>query len=183
MRNPERNTPKNGKLIISPADGRIIKIQKYDIEDTEAWIDKGNFGRIKTSLNEISKKGYIISIFMSPFDVHYNRSPIEGVIKKITYKSGKFIATNCFHRAWIENEKNEFIIENKKLKIKVIQIAGLLARRIECLTKKGQKVKAGERIGLINLGSQCTLIVPDKIKIKVSQGQKVKAGETILGEI
>ena len=122
---------------------------------------------------------------MNLFDVHVQRSPIEGTILSIKHVSGKFknaVYGNKFENG-IENEKNEIIIKNKRLgKIKVIQIAGVLARRIECFVKENKKVNKGEKIGRIVMGSQVSLILPKKVKLIVTKGGKVKAGESIIAE-
>ena len=175
LRDPERKIPK-GKNIVSPADGKVMQI----IDTNKHSITmKKHFGKIHTLIQDISSECKIVSIFMSPLNVHINRAPIEGTVKTITYKKGKFLPTNSFERG-LNNEKNEIIIQNKKIKIKTIQIAGILARRIECFLKPNQKVIKGQRIGLINLGSQLVLIMPNKVNLRVKQNQKVKAGETII---
>jgi phosphatidylserine decarboxylase len=177
LRDPERIIPK-AQNIVSPADGKVI-----DILDTSKpnIIIKKHFGKIKTLIKDISPKCKIVSIFMNPFNVHINRAPIEGVITSVNYKKGKLLPVTTFEKGLL-NEKNEIMIKNNKIKIKVIQIAGILARRIECFVKKGQKLNKGQRIGLINLGSQLVVIMPSKVKIKVKKGEKVKAGSSILGE-
>ncbi len=116
---------------------------------------------------------------MSPFNVHINRSPIQGQVTKVTYSKGKFLPVNTFENGLV-NEKNEILITNKQLgKVKVIQIAGFLARRIECYVKEKEKLAKGQRIGLINLGSQVTLILPTTVKLIVNKGDKVKGGDII----
>ncbi len=177
LRDPERIIPK-GNNIVSPADGKINKIIKSDEEDLT--IDKGIMGKIDTLAKEVSKDYYLINIVMTPFDVHIQRSPIKGEIIKTKHVRGKF--KNAMQKGMcIENERNEILISGER-KIKVLQIAGVLARRIECFVKKNQKVNKGERIGLINLGSQVSLIVPGDAKLSVATGQRLKAGETIIGK-
>lgn len=183
LRNPKRMIPKGKNLIICPADGKVLEIIKFDKE--KIVFNKGNkriFGQIKTLTSDVAKEGYMISIFMSPLDVHYNRCPIEGEIISVNHKNGKLLAVNTVS-AGLENEKTEIIIKNNKFKIKVIQIAGFLARRIETFVQPKDNVKAGNIFGLINLGSQVTLILPKNVKINIKKGQKVKAGETIVGSI
>lgn len=184
LRDPKRVIP-SGDMIISPADGHIIAIEEYDIARGEtASIPKGLFGEIETSLNEVSPSGYIISIFMSPLDVHVNRTPIKGVILSQTYTPGTFRAANDWPRSFIKNEKNELLIQGDGITIKVIQIAGFLARRIQSFVKTGDRVTKGERIGLINLGSQCVLILPRMhIAIQVRTGDRVSAGTSVIATI
>lgn len=180
LRDPSRNIP-SGDNIISPADGKILEMFEYDLSKNDIGvINKGKFGKIKTYLGDVSNEGYVVSIFMSPMDVHINRSPIQGKILMQKHSKGKF---NVAYNFWqsLENEKNEILIEGK-FKIKMIQIAGFLARRIESFVNEGDLVVKGQRIGLINLGSQVTLILPKKLKPVVKIGQKVKSGETIIAK-
>lgn len=181
LRNPARVIPK-GNNIVSSADGKIIDIIKFDGKK-EFTFFKGNkryLGIVKTLTNDVSKKGYLISIFMNPLNVHYNRSPISGKIISIKHTKGRFLPVNTIE-AGLVNDKTEILI-NGDIKIKVIQIAGLLASKIITYAKKGQYLKKGETFGLINLGSQVTLITNENILIKAKKGDKVIAGETIIAE-
>ena len=184
LRDPKRGIPK-GENIVSPADGKIIKIIKLDNLD-KLKIRKGNIGKIKTLIPDSCKNGYLITIMMNLFNVHIQRSPINGMILSTKHSNGSFnnaVYGNKFENG-ILNEKNEIIIKNKKIgKIKVIQIAGVIARRIECFVKKNQKINKGERIGRIIMGSQVSLVLPKKIKLNVKAGDKVKAGESIIAEL
>jgi len=173
LRDPERNVPKQG--IVAPADGRVIKIMEISEENLK--IKKG-IAMIQT-LNNINAH-YLISIFMSPFDVHVNRAPIDGNVMTIKHKPGKFFAAYDFEKS-LENESNEIILETKIGKIKIIQIAGFLARRIQCFVKPNQKINKGDKIGRIIIGSQVTLLVP-KVELNVKVGDHVKAGETIIAK-
>lgn len=175
-RDPERKIPK-GNNIVAPADGRVISIMKINKENVN--IKKGIIGKIKTLTKDVAKECCIISIFMSPLDVHINRAPIEGIVKSIKHTKGKFFEAYNIEKS-LENEKNEILIQNKKLKVKVIQIAGFLARRIKCYVKKNQKVNKGVKIGMIALSSQATIIIPSGVELKVNLHDKVKAGETII---
>ena len=177
-RDPKRNIPK-GNNIVSPADGKIIRILKTKTDKT--MINKGFLGKIETLTRDIAKECYVISIFMSPFDVHINRAPISGQVSSIKHEKGKFFAAFNLEKS-LMNEKNEIIIKNKKIgKIKLIQIAGFLARRIICSVNINDKVNKGQKIGKIVLGSQVTLILPSKkIKLKIKQNQKVVGGETVI---
>jgi len=195
LRDPERTAPK-GNNIVCPADGTVIKIMKFDItksagKDKKVKKDKmliekgknGSHGQIMTYVHDVAKKGWIVSIFMSPFNVHVNRAPISGEIISQKHTKGKFYPTNNFIQSFTLNEKNEVIFKKGNFKVKAIQVAGTLARRIVWFIKKGNKIKKGDRYGLINLGSQVTTIMPENVKIVVKEGDKVKAGETILAEI
>lgn len=183
LRNPDRSIPSTKDSVISPADGKIIEILEFNSDTVTLYKgDKRYRGLIKTMTSDVAKQGYIISIFMSPLDVHYNRSPVNGTITKVTHSKGKFLPVNTFE-AGLVNEKSEIIIDNSKIKIKMIQIAGFLARRVITYVKANDKVNAGEVIGLINLGSQVTLIMPKSVIINVVKGDRVVAGETILAKI
>jgi len=116
---------------------------------------------------------------MNVFNVHVNRSPINGKIISLKHTKGKFYNAADIEKSLL-NEKNELIIENKELKIKVIQIAGLVARRIICFKKENEKINKGERIGIVKLGSQVTLILPKQINLKIKKGDNVKAGSSII---
>ena len=179
LRDPERKSPR-GNVIVSPADGKIITIEETDSKELK--IKKGLFGKIKTATSDVGKKCYVVSIFMSLFDVHINRAPIAGEVLSVKHKQGKFLPASSLSNG-LENEKTEMLIKNEKIgKLKVIQAAGFFARRIFTFPKKGDLLIPGDRIGLINLGSQLTLILPKKIKLKVKKGQKVKAGLTIIAK-
>lgn len=187
-RDPKRTTPK-GKGIVAPADGRVISIidtsevgtSEINNSEGKIKIKKGMFGKIKTLANDISEKCYVISIFMSPLDVHINRAPISGKVKSVKHTKGRFFKAYDLEKS-LQNEKNEIIIQNAGIKVKVIQIAGFLARRIKCHVKKNQKVNKGEKIGIIALSSQTTIIIPKtgNRKLMVNINDKVKAGETVI---
>jgi len=179
-RDPVRAIPK-GDVMVSPADGRIISIIKTGEDSLR--IKKGFAGRIKTLTTDLGKGQFTaVSIFMSPLDVHVNRVPLDGKVISVRHSKGKFF--NASIPEAFENEKTEIIISSGIGKIKVIQIAGFIARRIETYVRQKTIVKKGERIGMIKLGSQVTLIMPaGKVRLKIKKGQKVKAGSSIIGEI
>ncbi|MBF0379185.1 MAG: phosphatidylserine decarboxylase family protein [Desulfamplus sp.] len=162
FRDPERAIPNDPNGIISPADGKIIVVE-----------EKVN--------NEFTKQGCIkVSIFMNVFNVHVNRIPFNGVIEDVIYVPGKFINAS-FDKASEHNERNALVIRTESgLLYGVVQIAGLIARRIVCEVKKGDVVKRGSRYGMICFGSRLDLYLPLDSKISVSIGQKVQAGTTIL---
>ena len=180
-KDPKRGIPK-GNNIVAPADGKIISI--IDTSKDEIRIKKGILGKIKTMTKDVAKECCVISIFMSPLDAHINRAPISGTIKSIKHTKGTFFKAYDLEKSF-ENEKNEIIIQNKKLKIKIkiVQIAGFLARRIICNIKKNQKVNKGAKIGMIALGSLTTLIIPKGVELKIKLNDKVKAGSTIIANL
>jgi len=146
--------PKEG--ILSPADGRIVELKEKE-------------------------DGVFIAIFMSPFNVHVNRSPISGNITNIDYKKGgKYPASS--DKASFLNESNNFTIKNENLRIILRQIAGILARRIVFFKKEGDFVQRGERIGLIKFGSRVEIFLPKNLNILVKKGEKVYAGSTIIAK-
>jgi len=163
FRNPERYFQDEEKLVISPADGKVVKIDDVEITGTIA-------GKYKK-----------ISIFMNVFNVHVNRAPYSGQIETINYHEGKFLSANL-DKASVDNERNEVIIRTDDGRVLwAVQIAGLIARRIVCWLNVGTPVKKGERFGLIRFGSRVDIYLPEDSKISVKLGDKVKAGETPLG--
>jgi phosphatidylserine decarboxylase len=176
LRDPERTIPE-GDNIVSPADGKVIAV--LPVHSDMLKMEKGMFGKVETLAQDVKNARYLISIFMSPMDVHVQRAPFNGRVAKIQYKKGKFVKADSIRA--LSNESNEILLEDVD-SIKVIQIAGFVARRIECWVKKGQHVVKGERIGRINLGSQVSVIVPKNVKLRVKEGQRVTAGQTIIAE-
>src|SRR3989338_7497164 len=186
LRNPTPNIPKENNVIISPANGNIARIYEFKNEKQAKPIiaEKGLFGKIPLITKDVAKEGYIILIRLHVYNVHWQRAPMTGIVESTTYTKGKFLnAVNDVYnmQCFFENERNEIIISGK-IKCKVIQIAGYLARRIECFVKQGDKVNLGDSVGLINLGSQTALIIP-KIKLKVKEGDILQVGETVVGTI
>lgn len=167
FRDPERITPDNQNKIVSPADGKICLIDQAQPPE-ELLLE--------------SKEMLRICIFMNVFNVHVNRSPVKGVIEKITYKAGSFFNASL-DKASEKNERNSLIIKTNDKKIIVVQIAGLIARRIIGFIKEGNKIDAGERFGLIRFGSRVDVYLPEGAESDVNVGDKVKAGETIIGSL
>ncbi len=161
FRDPSRVIPKNKNSIISPADGKIIKIKEF--EDPKS-----------------GKKLKLISIFLSVFNVHANRMPVDGKFINVKYVKGDFLAA-FNHRASDKNERMEISIDTEFGIIVVKQIAGLVARRILCYAKEGKKMLAGDRLGFIRFGSRTDIILPHNINLNIELNQKVYGGETILG--
>jgi len=165
FRDPDRVVPMEEGSVVSPADGRVIIAESVD----ESPFFEG--------------KSLKISIFMSVFNVHVNRIPHEGRVLKISYSPGKFFSANL-DKASKENEHNAVLIETETgKKICMVQIAGLIARRIICRLKEGDVVSRGDRFGIICFGSRLDVYLPADTKKCVEVGNRVKAGETILGYI
>ncbi len=177
LRDLSNNIPEGGNLV-APASGRVISIVTVD-KASEITIRKGFFGAIETLLEQ-NESHYLINIFMSPLDEHYTKMPCDGKVIKISRTSGKFRAVNTLD-AGLANEKQEFLIETKIGMIKVIQIAGFLARRTRSFVREGGALKKGQKLGVILLGSQTALLFPRKnYRLEIKVGQKVRAGETIV---
>ena len=168
FRDPERIAPLGDNLIISPADGVVQKI-----EDVPLPINLSESGEIRTR----------VSIFLNVFNVHVNRVPASGIIKKLYYHQGKFFNASL-DKASEFNERQEVLLEmNNGQEIAFSQIAGLIARRIVCDLKEGQEVKAGERFGIIRFGSRMDVYLPKGIAPVVSVGQTMIGGETIIADL
>ena len=164
FRDPERIIINNDNYLVSPADGEVIKVEEVDGPK---------------ELNLENKKFKKISIFMNVFDCHVNRTPCGGKIEEILYKPGKFLNASL-DKASEENERNYFKIKlNNGEEIIIVQIAGLIARRIVCEVEQGQDLKQGERIGMIRFGSRVDIFFKNK-KILAKLGQNVVAGESLI---
>jgi phosphatidylserine decarboxylase len=174
LRDPERIVPK-GQGLVSPADGTIIQVLTWDKDSTTL---RKSFGKVPLILSDVAQPCKIISIFMSPLNVHVNRVPCDGTVKAVAQHRGKFLAANTLEA--LQNERCELLLTTKFGSVKVVQVAGFIARRIECWVVPGQEVRKGQRFGRINLGSQVVLVVPAKVRVLVKKGQKVRAGETVL---
>ncbi len=165
FRNPERRPPENPRQLASPADGRVIGIDRVT--------DEGHPGR------QLVK----ISIFMNVFNVHVNRVPCSGEVVSVRYKPGRFLSANL-DKASALNERNTVEIRTDEgQEVTVVQIAGLIARRIVCWVNQGMKMRRGERLGLIRFGSRVELFLPAGSTLLVKKGDKVRAGETPIGEL
>jgi len=157
FRDPERKVPSGDNLIVSPADGKVVNIENN---------------------NDMK----VVSIFLSVFDIHINRIPVAGVIRRLKYKKGKFKA--AFNKEASDiNERFEIEIKTDKGNVIVHQIAGVLARRVVCHLQEGQAVKTGDRFGLIRFGSRVDLFLPLSTELEVAKGQRVKGASTIIGRL
>ncbi len=167
FRDPPRVTPVRPGLVVSPADGRVSRVGLF-VPPKE--MEMGD-----TALPRVS-------IFMSVFDCHVNRAPIAGTIDRIVYRAGKFINADL-DKASEDNERNALVLDVGGQKIGVVQIAGLIARRIVCFVREGGSLGAGERFGLIRFGSRLDVYLPAGTVPVVSEGQIAIAGETVLAEL
>jgi phosphatidylserine decarboxylase len=165
FRDPDRVTPANAGLVIAPADGRVV------------------FTGVVNENPFVEGPCLKIGIFMTVFNVHVNRIPFSGVVKKIFYYPGKFYSANM-EKASTENEHNAVIIETEAHgRIAVVQIAGLIARRIICHVREDDAVIVGRRFGIICFGSRVDVYLPPETVLNVVKGDKVKAGVSILGSM
>lgn len=177
FRDPQRITPTDERAVVAPADGLVTLIQKVP-PPRELSVDDGSGAPI---LGEAAVTR--ISIFMSVFDVHINRAPVGGTVRRVIYIPGRFVNADL-DKASDENERQHILIERGDgTPIAFTQIAGLVARRIVPFVKPGDILAAGQRVGLIRFGSRVDVYLPEGTEPRVLLGQKVVAGETILAEI
>ncbi|MDD2714870.1 MAG: phosphatidylserine decarboxylase [Candidatus Wallbacteria bacterium] len=152
FRDPKRKTLADDNILYSPADGRITMIKEQD-------------------------DGWLVHIFMSPFDVHINRAPCRGQVESLNYVPGKCLP--AFKKEALEqNESNTTVIKNENFSITVRQISGILARKIVCWVSQGEEIRQGQKIGMIKFGSGCQLTVPKHFSLVVFEGEHVRAGLT-----
>ena len=161
FRDPKREPPSDPDVVVSPADGRVTRIE---------------------SAAGQTNSPTLISIFLSPFDVHINRAPIPGKIIDVVYSPGKFLmATN--EQASVVNEQNALTIQGEKITVVCKQIAGILARRIVCWKHTGDRLNLGERFGMIKFSSRTDVLLPANVKVTVAEGDRVRGGITVIGRI
>jgi phosphatidylserine decarboxylase len=161
FRDPERAVPSERTVIVSPADGRVTLVGKLSPEDSDSPT--------------------VVSIFLSPLDVHINRSPISGTVLDVTYTKGRFKPATS-DSASLVNEQNALTIRGDDgVTVVCKQIAGVLARRIVCWKRPGDRLELGERFGLIKFGSRTDLVMPPKVEVLVSAGERVRGGVTVIG--
>jgi phosphatidylserine decarboxylase len=162
FRDPRRTTPTDQSLIVSPADGRVTRVERLSQEDAQSHT--------------------VVSIFLSPFDVHINRAPLAGTITDVSYTRGKFLMATR-EEASLVNEQNALTIRGERATVVCKQIAGILARRIVCWKRAGDRLALGERFGLIKFSSRTDLILPPEVEVEVTEGMKVRGGVTVIGRI
>ena len=163
FRDPERDVPTAPDLVVSPADGRVMIAGPTD----RRWAPPGDWNQI--------------TIFLSPMDVHMNRTPVDGRVTRIEYKPGKFLP--AYNEGSNDNELNEIWIDHNGHTVVVRQVVGLLARRIVCRVEEGQQLARGERIGLMKFGSRMDVFLPMEAALHVTVGDRVVGGETVLATL
>lgn len=162
FRDPKRQPPSDVDVVVSPADGRVTRVTRLQAESTESPT--------------------LVSIFLSPLDVHINRAPIAGEVTNVSYTRGKFLMATK-EQASLVNEQNALTIRGEKITIVCKQIAGILARRIVCWKQAGERVALGERFGLIKFSSRTDVLLPGNVQVLVAKGARVHGGTTIIGRI
>jgi phosphatidylserine decarboxylase len=184
LRLPDRALPIEPKAILSPANGEVVAILHWT-KDSLAW--EKDAGVVQVMTSDVDSSGWLIAIEMDVTNVHYQRAPLAGRFLKNEYVNGRFnnalVQTNRFGLR-LENERNDMLFETESgMKYKVVQVAGLVARRIEDFVEPQQAVKAGDVIGLIKLGSQVGLVLPENTIPNVQLGQIVVDGETVIAKL
>ena len=162
FRDPIRQPPTDESLVVAPADGRVTRVRPVE--------------------SSSDRSATVVSIFLSPLDVHINRAPVAGKITDISYTRGKFLMATD-ENASLVNEQNALTIEGEQITVVCKQIAGILARRIVCWKRVGESVTLGERFGLIKFSSRTDVLLPASVEVLVSEGDRVKGGTTIIGRI
>ena len=164
FRDPPRAVPAQANAVLSPADGRIVKVEKVGDPYT-------------------GRESLLISVFMNVFNVHSNRAPVDGTVERVTYSPGKFINADL-DKASTENERNALVMQLAGgERIAVVQVAGLIARRILCYVKAGDALRRGQRYGFIRFGSRVDVYLPLSARPRVAVGDKVAATSTVLAEL
>lgn len=160
FRDPRRNPPDEKSTIVAPADGKILLVQP--------------------SVNSFTgPSSTLVSIFMSPLNVHVNRIPLDGTVTHLRYHPGTFMMA-FDHRSLESNEKMEIGIENGEMKVLFSQVSGFMARRIVCLLDQGDRVVQGNRFGMIRFGSRVDIVLPEQAVVTVRAGERTRAGETVI---
>jgi phosphatidylserine decarboxylase len=163
FRDPPRDIPQGEKLVLSPADGRIVAIEPV----RDPWLERDTLK---------------VSVFMNVFNVHSNRSPVDGEVKQVWYHPGKFVNADLA-KASTENERNALHIRTGNHDVTCVQVAGLIARRILCYVEAGATLSRGQRYGFIRFGSRVDVYLPTDSRVKVTIGDKVSATTTVLAEL
>ena len=161
FRDPKRDPPQDSAAVVAPADGRVTRVG---------------------AIADIPGSPTLVSIFLSPLDVHINRSPIAGTVTNVSYTRGKFLMATD-KNASLVNEQNALTIQGEKITVVCKQIAGILARRIICWKHAGEDVKLGERFGLIKFSSRTDVLLPAEVDVLVTEGMRVRGGVTVIGRV
>ncbi len=163
FRDPRRVLPTDERLVLSPADGKVTRIEIISPDTPQT-------------------SSTVVSIFLSPFDVHINRAPIAGEVTNVTYTKGRFLAATR-NESSLVNEQNSMTIEGEHVTIVCKQIAGVLARRIVCWKRPGDTLSLGEKYGLIKFGSRTDLILPSNVEVLTRVGDRMRGGVSVIGRI
>ncbi len=163
FRDPPRPVPRQANAVLAPADGRVVKVEKTRDPYTE-------------------RDTLLISVFMNVFNVHSNRSPVDGTVERMEYSRGRFVNADL-DKASTENERNAMVLKLDGERITVVQVAGLIARRILCYVKAGDQLLRGQRYGFIRFGSRVDVYLPLTARPRVAVGDRVAATSTILAEL
>jgi phosphatidylserine decarboxylase len=164
FRDPERAVPQDPRLVLSPADGRVVKLAQAP------------------EANPLGPGAWQVSIFLSVFDVHVNRAPIGGRIARVDYTRGEFLPA-FDDKASLRNEQNSVLVERDGARVAFKQIAGLIASRIVFRKRVGELVEGGERVGMIKFGSRVDLFVAEAVRLRVKVGDRVTGGVSVIGEL
>jgi phosphatidylserine decarboxylase len=162
FRDPRRVAPTDPDVVVAPADGRVTRVRQVDAGHEDS--------------------ATLVSIFLSPLDVHINRSPIAGEITDVSFTRGKFL-TAMNEKASLVNEQNALTIRGDRITVVCKQVAGILARRIICWKRAGERVALGERFGLIKFSSRTDVVLPHNVEVLITEGARVQGGTTIIGRI
>lgn len=199
LRLPKRNIPGNNALLVSPANGTVIAVKQFDFSSTAGGPDEDQYitatkqvggitGAVQVLASDVALVGTIISIELNLFDIHYQRAPAGGTVINTFYSPGQFndalsFSDQNFFQA--KNEHNEILLsdDENQFKYKIVQIAGIVARRIECFVTPSQQIKQGDVIGLINFGSQVVMILPSNLNVQVKEGDALVDGETVIATL
>ena len=165
FRDPEREIPDDPDAIVSPADGRVVTVEP---------LARGKYAGEQSSAR--------VGIFLSPLNVHVNRVSVSGKVTRIQYQPGKFRAAFAADAAEVNEQNAVSIQDTYGRRVVLVQIAGMLARRIVCRLTDGEQVQRGDRYGMIMLGSRVDVYCPAEVELKIAVGQRVKAGETVIGQ-
>jgi phosphatidylserine decarboxylase len=163
FRDPPRVVPAQANAVLSPADGRIVKVEKVNDPYTQ-------------------RDTLLVSVFMNVFNVHSNRAPVDGTVERVDYQPGKFVNADL-DKASTENERNAMVVKLANERITVVQVAGLIARRILCYVKPGDVLARGQRYGFIRFGSRVDVYLPLSARPKVAVGDVVYATRTVIAEL
>lgn len=163
FRDPPRAVPGAAGTVLAPADGRIVKVERAHDPYTQ-------------------RDALLVSVFMNVFNVHSNRAPVDGIVERVDYAPGKFINADL-DKASTENERNAIVVGDGTLRITVVQVAGLIARRILCYVKAGDRLVRGQRFGFIRFGSRVDVYLPLTARPRVAVGDVVRATTTILADL